>query len=361
MSIKTALVVDDSRVARLTLTKLLKERSIEVEQANSAQEALGYLKKHHPDVVFMDYLMPDMNGLEATRLISTNPVTATIPVVICSAEETAGIALQAENHGAWGFLTKPAPEERLNQLLEKVSQKAPITQSPMPAPAISANTITLQDVERKAMETAESLWRRSAADMVRGVVEESVRSLFETQRSAFEQSILEVAKKSARETAESVAEISAKTIARQVAQEVAGDVGAKAGHTAAETVVRRQIKQSAEQTIAAVRHELDVRFDEVIDSGAQREELIQAAKAAAVQVAESVTKDVAHTAVVEIMRTQQQHMNVEKGRAEGQINAVVEEIKAEAQRTISLAKKLLVASGVVLMVSMGSTILLFLR
>nr|MDQ2697014.1 response regulator [Pseudomonadota bacterium] len=83
MGIKTALVVDDSRVARLTLSKLLKERGIDVTQAGSAREALEHLKHHRPDVVFMDFMMPDMDGLEATRHISENPVTAQIPVIIC--------------------------------------------------------------------------------------------------------------------------------------------------------------------------------------------------------------------------------------------------------------------------------------
>lgn len=362
MNIKTALVVDDSRVARLTLSKLLKGRSIQVEQVNSAQEALDYLNKIHPDVVFMDYLMPDMDGLEATRLISTNPATASIPVVICSAEEAGGIVHKAEGQGAWGFLTKPAPEERLDTLLQELSQKTPINQPFQPPVPVSAATapagaITLQDVQREALAAAETVWQQSAQDRLRRLIDESVRSLFESQRGTLEQSTLEGAKKAAREMAESVAEISAKTIARQVAQEVAGEAGANAARAAAETVARREARAASKQLAESIRHELDIRFDEIVNDEAQRETLMHTVSSVAAQTAESVARSTANAAV-EALRVQ--HRDSERSKSEGQMNTLVE-IKAEAQQTISAARKLLLVSGLVLMLSMGSTLMVFLR
>lgn len=77
MAIKNALLVDDSKVARFALSKLLESRDMEVNMAGSAEEALDFLKSHdRPDVIFMDHLMPGMNGVEATKAIKNNPETA---------------------------------------------------------------------------------------------------------------------------------------------------------------------------------------------------------------------------------------------------------------------------------------------
>ena len=100
MAIRTALVVDDSRVARFTLAKLLKSRGIQVDLADSGEQALEYLKSSQPDVVFMDYMMPEMNGLETTRAITANPATASVPVVFCTGNDTAEDRRQAREHGA---------------------------------------------------------------------------------------------------------------------------------------------------------------------------------------------------------------------------------------------------------------------
>lgn len=360
MNIKTALVVDDSRVARLTLSKLLKGRSIEVDQVNSAQEALDYLNKKHPDVVFMDYLMPDMDGLEATRRISSNPATASIPVIICSAEEADGIVHKAEGQGAWGFLNKPAPEERLDTLLQELSQKTPITHPFRPSvpglvTSAPATPITLQDVQGE-ISAADPVWRQWTEDRFRYLIEESVRSLFESQRAALEQSTLEGAKTAAREMAESVAEISAKTIARQVAQETAGEAGANAARAAAETVARREARLTSKQLAESMRHELDIRIDEMVNDESQREAMMHTVSAVAAQAAESVAKSTAHSAV-EAMRIQLR--DSERSKSEEQMNVLVE-IKAEAQQAISTARKLLMVSGLVLMLSIGSTLLVFL-
>ena len=60
---KRALVVDDSRSARVVLTRMLERYGILVDSADSAEAALDYLKEGRPDVIFMDHLMPGMDGL----------------------------------------------------------------------------------------------------------------------------------------------------------------------------------------------------------------------------------------------------------------------------------------------------------
>lgn len=106
MSLKRALVVDDSKVARLTLKKQLEGYYLQVELAESGEEALELLKTHMVDVIFMDHVMPGMDGLEAVSLIKSNPLTATIPVMMYTSREGEVFVSEARALGAVGVLPK---------------------------------------------------------------------------------------------------------------------------------------------------------------------------------------------------------------------------------------------------------------
>lgn len=115
---KTALVVDDSQVARHVLTKLLAENGVAAESAASAEAALEYLKHHRPDVVFMDHLMPGMDGFEALEAIKANPATATIPVMMYTSQEGELYVGQARALGAFGVLPKDLKPVEVNRVLK---------------------------------------------------------------------------------------------------------------------------------------------------------------------------------------------------------------------------------------------------
>ncbi|HEB57156.1 MAG TPA: response regulator, partial [Gammaproteobacteria bacterium] len=72
MKKKLALIVDDSRSARLVLQRMLEKYGLEAHTVSSAEEALDYLVRHRPDVIFMDHLMPGMDGFEAITHIKKN-------------------------------------------------------------------------------------------------------------------------------------------------------------------------------------------------------------------------------------------------------------------------------------------------
>jgi CheY-like chemotaxis protein len=88
MSKKRVVLIDDSKLARFALTKQLKDQGLKVEAFESAEQGLAYLETEPADAVFMDHLMPGMDGLEATRAIRGNPDTANIPVVLCTSNDT---------------------------------------------------------------------------------------------------------------------------------------------------------------------------------------------------------------------------------------------------------------------------------
>lgn len=106
MAAKRALVVDDSKSARVVLSRMLEKYGIEVDTAESAERGLEYLQTHRPDVIFMDHMMPGMNGLEAVQRIKVDPDLASIPVMMYTSQEGELYAGQAKALGVVGVLPK---------------------------------------------------------------------------------------------------------------------------------------------------------------------------------------------------------------------------------------------------------------
>jgi CheY-like chemotaxis protein len=106
MARKRALVVDDSKSARVILSRMLEKYDIEVEMAESAEQAIDYLTRHRPDAIFMDHLMPGMDGLQAVQVIKSNPQTAMIPIMMYTSQEGELYVGQARALGAMGVLPK---------------------------------------------------------------------------------------------------------------------------------------------------------------------------------------------------------------------------------------------------------------
>jgi CheY-like chemotaxis protein len=106
MARKRALVVDDSKSARVILSRMLEKYDIEVDMAESAEQAIEYLKSYLPDAIFMDHLMPGMDGLQAVQAIKGNPQTAMIPIMMYTSQEGELYVGQARALGAMGVLPK---------------------------------------------------------------------------------------------------------------------------------------------------------------------------------------------------------------------------------------------------------------
>ena len=120
MNIKKALVVDDSKVAHLTLRKLLLERSIEVDWVGSGEDCIKYLDNKCPDIIFMDVMMPGMDGFETSRAITSQSRSGAAPIVMCSANATDEDKRDAKDSGAVGFLSKPYTPDQLDAVLAMV-------------------------------------------------------------------------------------------------------------------------------------------------------------------------------------------------------------------------------------------------
>ncbi|MFO7858539.1 MAG: response regulator [Ectothiorhodospiraceae bacterium] len=130
MTLQKALVVDDSRLARVALSKLLTRRNLDVDVAGSGQEALDYLRQQAPDVVFIDYMMPDMDGFEAAQAIQALPERDPLPLVMYTSQDSDEDRSRARDIGICGFLSKPASEALLDQVLSDAAAWQPEVPDP---------------------------------------------------------------------------------------------------------------------------------------------------------------------------------------------------------------------------------------
>jgi CheY-like chemotaxis protein len=117
MGAKRALIVDDSKSARLFLARVLEKYDIDVDSAESAEAAIEYLSSNCPDVIFMDHLMTGMDGLQAVRAIKNDPRTATIPIMMYTSQEGEVYLGQARALGALGVLPKQIKPTDVSKVL----------------------------------------------------------------------------------------------------------------------------------------------------------------------------------------------------------------------------------------------------
>jgi len=107
---KTILVVDDDTDARAMISDYLSQEGYNTITAASGKEAIGLAETHHPFVITLDILMPDMDGWEVLQHLKQNSDTKKIPVIIVSIsdDKSTGIAL-----GAVGYISKPVNRDLL--------------------------------------------------------------------------------------------------------------------------------------------------------------------------------------------------------------------------------------------------------
>jgi CheY-like chemotaxis protein len=116
------LVVDDSAVDRYSLVSLLNNFGHQVDQCAESAFVLEVLTANKYDMVFLDVVMPEVDGYKLLRTLRLNPATSDQYVVLCSVKKTPlEINYGIERAGADDYLPKPATRERLEQVLQKVS------------------------------------------------------------------------------------------------------------------------------------------------------------------------------------------------------------------------------------------------
>ncbi len=117
MTIKKVLIVDDSQTELVNLNKILTDAGYEVISASSGKEAIDITVAEKPDIIFMDIVMDEVDGYEATRTITNDPATKAIPVIFVSSKRQKADRVWAKMQGGKELISKPyTPEQILEQL-----------------------------------------------------------------------------------------------------------------------------------------------------------------------------------------------------------------------------------------------------
>ncbi|MBI3560884.1 MAG: response regulator [Gammaproteobacteria bacterium] len=113
MAINKVLVVDDSAAELSNIKKIIHNIGCSVISASNGKQALELAKNEKPDIIFMDILMPEMDGYEATRKLSNDPATRNIPIIFISSKGQKADKLWGQMQGAKGYITKPFTAEQI--------------------------------------------------------------------------------------------------------------------------------------------------------------------------------------------------------------------------------------------------------
>ena len=107
MPIAKILVVDDQPINVQLLKRKLEREKLDVLTANNGLEALEQVRVHKPDLILLDLMMPDMDGIEVCQRLQASSETRSIPVIFVTARSTKESKLEGLNVGAVDYITKP--------------------------------------------------------------------------------------------------------------------------------------------------------------------------------------------------------------------------------------------------------------
>ncbi len=119
------LIIDDSPTDVRVFTTVLERAGHRVTAVHSAEEGIERVRAQRPDVVIMDVIMPGMNGFQATRMLTRDPATSSVPVIIITTKSMETDRVWGLRQGAKAFITKPVNEKELLGCINDLLPSAP--------------------------------------------------------------------------------------------------------------------------------------------------------------------------------------------------------------------------------------------
>lgn len=114
------LIVDDSRTVRSVLAKMLRQSGYDVLEAEDGSKGIEMATKQRPDLIFMDVIMPQINGFQATRRIKREQITKNIPIIMMTGNKESAESFWTKKIGATSYLTKPFSRQEIFAQVESV-------------------------------------------------------------------------------------------------------------------------------------------------------------------------------------------------------------------------------------------------
>ncbi|MCB1825102.1 MAG: response regulator [Candidatus Competibacteraceae bacterium] len=118
MPIRKVLVVDDSPTDLANIKGILGEAGCVIVTATNGQDAIEKAMEEKPDLIFMDIIMPDMDGYAACRSLGNQAETKNIPVIFVTSKSQKADRLWAQMQGGKGFITKPYVADAITDQLK---------------------------------------------------------------------------------------------------------------------------------------------------------------------------------------------------------------------------------------------------
>jgi two-component system, OmpR family, phosphate regulon response regulator PhoB len=126
MSLKHILIVEDERPIREMVAFGLRRAGFDVREAGDALQARTEVANQRPDLIVMDWMLPDTSGLELTRQFKRDPETRELPIIMLTARAEEGDKVAGLDGGADDYLTKPfSPRELLARIHAVLRRAAP--------------------------------------------------------------------------------------------------------------------------------------------------------------------------------------------------------------------------------------------
>lgn len=117
---RTLLIVDDEDGIRSLVRMTLDSDAYRIIEASEGRQALELAHEHHPDLVLLDVMLPDVSGIEICRELKADPLMSSTSVVMLTAKAQHNDVGEAEEAGADGYFTKPFSPIALIQKVETI-------------------------------------------------------------------------------------------------------------------------------------------------------------------------------------------------------------------------------------------------
>jgi twitching motility two-component system response regulator PilH len=115
-----ALIIDDSGTVVFALRRILQSTGYTTLEAFDAESGIETARAERPEVIFLDIVLPGMNGFAALRLLRRDPLTKNIPIIMMSSNEQATEQFFGSRIGADDFMKKPFARQEVFARLEKL-------------------------------------------------------------------------------------------------------------------------------------------------------------------------------------------------------------------------------------------------
>jgi CheY-like chemotaxis protein len=123
LAAKRVLIVDDDIRNIFALSSVLEDYGMQITTADNGRDAIGIAQKRELDVILMDIMMPELDGLDTMREIRKIPRCKDLPIVAVTAKAMKGDRDRCIEAGAWDYLSKPVDREQLLQVLRAWLQR----------------------------------------------------------------------------------------------------------------------------------------------------------------------------------------------------------------------------------------------